>query len=115
MKISLKTNLDYYNTLKGPSKEKESQLPCLRIPVDEKNKKLLNSIPESGTAKITFKVKKLSIGEEYDGSQGCVELEISDIDLPNGSEPMLSMDAKDALDAFMKKKDAKEYEEEGDE
>lgn len=97
----------------GGSEEKDKTMyPCVRIPITEANKDLLEGIPMKGSATITFRTKKVEIGPSDYGpvkdEAGCIELEIHELELGKKSgEAMLNMSAADSLNEFMKEKKGK--------
>lgn len=101
------------------SSKNKTCYPTLNIDLDEKSQGLIDDLGKEGTAKITYTLKRLSIGDQGypEGSTGCVTLEIKSIEpmdsksSDDSEENDENMDAEDALDQFMKsnKKNKKSY------
>lgn len=111
MKIQLGRKVDMKDCCTAPcdvsAKKDEVRYPRLDISLTDESIALLEELGSEGSAKISYKMKRMSTGEEWDDSKGSVCLEITSIEPITSEEPDDEneedpQDAAEALDQFVK-------------
>lgn len=110
MKVELGRKIELHGCCgsMAPESEKKDEIrfPRLDIQLTDKSIDLLEALGTAGSAKISYKMKRMSAGEEWDDSKGSVCLEITSIEPIESEEPddedLEDDTAEEALAKFMK-------------
>lgn len=110
MKIELGRKIDMAGCgcpVSPGEKDGEVRYPRLDIDLTEKSLELLEELGTSGSAKISYKVKRMSVGDEWNDSKGSVCLEITGIEpitseKEDDEEEEIELSSDEALTKFLK-------------